>query len=124
MQGRFCRVEPLDPARHAEDLFAAYRADKEGRNWTYLPYGPFASLAAFSDWMEKSCRGADPLFHAVVDQRNNRALGVASYLRIDPPLGVIEVGHIHFSPALQGTPLATEPMYLIDRKSTRLNSSH
>src|SRR3546814_5783693 len=53
MQGRFCRVEPLDPARHAEDLFAAYRADKEGRNWTYLPYGPFASLAAFGDWMEK-----------------------------------------------------------------------
>src|SRR3546814_1580836 len=53
MEGRFCRVEPLDPARHAEDLFAAYRADKDGRNWTYLPYGPFASLAAFSDWMEK-----------------------------------------------------------------------
>lgn len=113
MEGRFCRVEPLDPARHAEDLFAAYGADQDGRNWTYLPYGPFASLAAFSDWMDKSCRGTDPLFHAVVASASGRALGVASYLRVDPPLGVIEVGHIHFGPALQGTALATEAMYLM-----------
>src|SRR3546814_19960607 len=66
--------------------------------------------------MEKSCLGADPLFHAVVDRRSNKALGVASYLRTDPPIGVIEVGHIHFSPALQGTPMATETTYLmVDR---------
>src|SRR3546814_2161534 len=73
-----------------------------------MGYGPFASPAALREWMEKSCLGADPLFHAVVDRRSNKALGVASYLRIDPPIGVIEVGHIHFSPALQGTPMATE----------------
>jgi RimJ/RimL family protein N-acetyltransferase len=113
MQGRLCRVEPLDPDRHAEDLFAAYAEDREGRNWTYLPYGPFASLAAFRDWMEKSCLGADPFFHAVVDRQSNKALGVASYLRIDPKIGVIEVGHIHLSPALQGTATATEAMALM-----------
>src|SRR3546814_4362531 len=78
-----------------------------------MGYGPFASPAALREWMEKSCLGADPLFHAVVDRRSNKALGVASYLRIDPPIGVIEVGHIHFSPALQGTPMATETMYLM-----------
>src|SRR3546814_1600853 len=49
MEGRLCRVEPLDPARHAENLFAAYSADKEGRNWTYMGYGPFASPAARSE---------------------------------------------------------------------------
>src|SRR3546814_1546567 len=70
MEGRLCRVEPLDPARHAENLFAAYSADKEGRNWTYMGYGPFASPAALREWMEKSCLGADPLFHAVVDRRS------------------------------------------------------
>src|SRR3546814_3584353 len=80
-----------------------------------MGYGPFASPAALREWMEKSCLGADPLFHAVVDRRSNKALGVASYLRIDPPIGVIEVGHIHFSPALQGTPMATETMYLMMR---------
>jgi len=113
MEGRLCRVEPLDPARHAEDLFASYAADREGRNWTYLPYGPFASLGAFRDWMAKSCLGADPQFHAVVDRGSGKALGVASYLRIDAAMGVIEVGHIHFSPALQGTAMATEAMVLM-----------
>jgi RimJ/RimL family protein N-acetyltransferase len=113
MEGRLCRIEPLDPGHHAEDLFAAYSADKEGRNWTYMGYGPFASLAAFRDWMEKSCLGSDPFFHAVVERASGKPLGVASYLRIDPPMGVIEVGHIHFSPALQGTAMATEAMYLM-----------
>ncbi|MPZ10202.1 MAG: GNAT family N-acetyltransferase [Kiloniellaceae bacterium] len=113
MAGRLCRVEPLDPAAHAEDLFAAYGEDREGRNWTYMGYGPFASLGAFRDWMEKSCLGADPLFHAVVDSKSGKALGVASYLRIDQAMGVIEVGHIHLSPALQGTAMATEAMALM-----------
>ena len=113
MEGRLCRVEPLDPAAHAEDLFAAYSEDREGRNWTYLGYGPFASLGAFRDWIEKSCLGADPFFHAVVERRSGKALGVASYLRIDAPMGVIEVGHINYGPALQGTVLATEAMYLM-----------
>jgi len=113
MEGRLCRVEPVDPSRHADDLFAAYSEDREGRNWTYLPYGPFASLGAFRDWMERACLGADPLFHAVIDRKSGTALGLASYLRIDPPVGVIEVGHIHFSPALQGTAMATEAMYLM-----------
>jgi len=63
--------------------------------------------------MERACLGADPLFHAVIDRKSNKALGLASYLRIDPPAGVIEVGHIHFSPALQGTAMATEAMYLM-----------
>ncbi|MGD1879117.1 MAG: GNAT family N-acetyltransferase [Kiloniellaceae bacterium] len=113
MDGRFCRVEPLDPDRHAEDLFAAFSADGEDRIWTYLPYGPFAALADLRAWMEKTCRGADPLFHAIVDRVSGKALGVASYLRIEPAVGVIEVGHINFSPALQKTPAATEAMYLM-----------
>src|SRR3546814_17074316 len=73
-----------------------------------MGYGPFASPAALREWMEKSCLGADPLFHAVVARRRNKALGVASYLRIDPPIGVIGVGPPHFSPALHGTPMAPE----------------
>ncbi|MGF1632062.1 MAG: GNAT family N-acetyltransferase [Kiloniellaceae bacterium] len=113
LEGRTCRIEPLDPAVHAADLFTAYGADREGRIWTYLPYGPFASLDAFRDWMGESCLGADPLFHAVVDQQSNKALGVASYLRIDAKMGVIEVGHINYAPTLQRTVAATEAMYLM-----------
>jgi RimJ/RimL family protein N-acetyltransferase len=113
MEGRFCRVEPLDPARHAADLFAANGTDAEGRLWTYLPYGPFATLEDYRAWMEQTCLGDDPLFHAIVDLQSGRALGVASYLRITPAQGVIEVGHINYSPALQRTPAATEAMYLM-----------
>jgi RimJ/RimL family protein N-acetyltransferase len=113
MEGRFCRVEPLDPARHAADLFAANSADAEGRLWTYLPYGPFAALEDYTAWMESTCLGDDPLFHAIMDQRSGKALGVASYLRITPAQGVIEVGHINYSPALQRSPAATEAMFLM-----------
>ena len=114
--GRFCRIEPIDPARHAADLHAANLQDKEGRNWTYLGYGPFADLAGYRAWMDASCLGDDPLFHAVVDQASGKAVGVASYLRIDPPVGVIEVGHINYAPALQRSSAATEAMYLLMRR--------
>jgi RimJ/RimL family protein N-acetyltransferase len=115
MEGRFCRIEPLDP-RHATGLFAANAEDTEGRIWTYLPYGPFASLEAYQGWVETMARGEDPLFHAILDRASGRALGVASYLRIDPPVGVIEVGHINYAPALQRRPAATEAMYLMMRR--------
>ena len=115
--GRFCRVEPVDPARHAADLHAANLQDKEGRIWTYLGYGPFDDLAAYRKWMETTCLGDDPLFHAVIDPLTEKALGVASYLRIDPPVGVIEVGHINYAPALQRTSAATEAMFLLMQRA-------
>jgi RimJ/RimL family protein N-acetyltransferase len=113
MEGRTCRVEPLEPDVHAADLFAAFTADREGRLWTYLPYGPFLTLRDFEAWMARTCLGDDPLFHAVVERETGRALGVASYLRIAPEVGVIEVGHINYAPALQRTPAATEAMVLM-----------
>jgi RimJ/RimL family protein N-acetyltransferase len=116
IEGRFCRVEPVDPDRHAASLHEANSQDAEGRIWTYMAYGPFASLAEYRSWMAKACLGDDPLFHAIVDRHTGGAIGVASYLRIDPPAGVIEVGHINYSPALQKTVAATEAMYLMMRR--------
>ncbi|MBM3490801.1 MAG: GNAT family N-acetyltransferase [Alphaproteobacteria bacterium] len=113
MAGRFCRVEPVAATRHAADLYDAFAADREGRIWTYLAYGPFAGRPEFDAWLACTCLGEDPLFHAIVDQPSGKALGVASYLRIEPAPGVIEVGHINYAPALQRTPAATEAMYLM-----------
>jgi RimJ/RimL family protein N-acetyltransferase len=112
-QGRYAAIEPIDPERHAAELFEANAQDREGRMWTYMGYGPFASLAEYRRWMEGACLGDDPLFHAVRDLSTGRAAGVASYLRIDPPVGVIEVGHIALAPALQKTIAATEAMFLM-----------
>ena len=113
MVGRFCRLEPLDPGRHAAELHTANAVDADGRMWTYLPYGPFADLAAYRAWMEAKWLGDDPLFFAIVDAGSGRAVGVASYLRIDPANGAIEVGHLGYSPGLQRTPAATEAMALM-----------
>jgi len=115
LEGRFCRLEPLEPERHADGLYDANSLDSEGRNWAYLPYGPFDTPDGYRAWMERDCRGDDPLFYAVVDRATDRAVGVASYLRIDPANGSIEVGHINYSPLLQRTPAATEAMYLMMR---------
>jgi len=113
MTGRYCRLEPLDPDRHAAALFAADAADAEGGSWTYLAYGPFSDLASYRDWLMASCLGNDPLFYAIIDLSDGQPAGLASYLRIAPSAGSIEVGHIHYAPRLQQTPAATEAMYLL-----------
>jgi len=116
MVGRWCRVEPIDPARHAEGLYDAFSEDREGRIWAYLPYGPFAARSAFEDWLSATCLGDDPFFHAIVAADTGKPLGVASYLRIAPEIGVIEVGHINYAPRLQRTAAATEAMALMMRR--------
>jgi RimJ/RimL family protein N-acetyltransferase len=120
MEGRFCRVEPLDPDRHGTDLYAANSLDEEGRNFTYLSGGPFATREAYFEWLNGFCRGDDPLFHAIVDLASGKPVGVASFMRIDPGNGVIEVGHINYSPLLQRKPAATEAMYLMMKRAFEL----
>lgn len=115
MQGRTVSLAATDPAVHSQALYDAFVLDSDARNWTYLPYGPFASAAEFRAWMDKTCLGADPMFHTVLDGKN-RPVGIASYLRIDPGAGAIEVGHIHFSPRLQRTVMSTEAMFLMMRR--------
>lgn len=113
MTGRTCRLEVLNLDRHTSDLFAAFSLDKEGRIWTYLPCGPFDNEAGYREWLQGNATGKDPLFHAIIDLATGKAVGVASYLRIDPKIGSIEVGHINYSPLLQRTVAATETMYLM-----------
>ena len=116
ISGVWCRLEPIDPQHHGDALFEAFSEDTENKIWSYLPYGPFENAAALIGWIEKSCLGSDPLFHAIVDQSSHKALGVASYLRVNSAIGVIEVGHINYAPMLQKTPAGTEAMYLMMRR--------
>jgi RimJ/RimL family protein N-acetyltransferase len=120
LTGRYSRVEPLDAERHPADLHTANMLDPSGRAFTYLSSGPFDSLESYRQWITASCLGNDPLFHAIIDSATGLAAGVASYMRIDPPNGVIEVGHLNFSPLLQQTRAATEAMYLMMRQAFTL----
>jgi len=116
MSGRFCTVRPLDPARDAAQLFAAYADDRDGRMWTYLPRGPYASLDEYRSWAEAAYRTDDPLVHAIIDNASGEAVGTANYMRIEPEVGVIEIGSITYSPRLQRRPAGTEAMYLMMRR--------
>lgn len=113
LAGRTCAVVPLDPAAHADDLFAAYGADATGRLWTYLRSGPFPDLASFRHWAESVAHAPDPLMFAIVDRASGRALGTAALMRADADNGVVELGHLVFSPALQHTTPATEALALL-----------
>ena len=113
LQGRFVRLEPLNADRHAADLYRANSADRDGVIWNFLPYGPFSSVSGYHHWVREVTAGKDPHFYAIVDLETGHACGVASYLRITPAAGSIEVGHINYAPELQRTPGATEAMYLM-----------
>jgi Acetyltransferases, including N-acetylases of ribosomal proteins len=115
MSGRFCRLEPLGLA-HAQGLYEANALDREQRNWTYLPLEPFTAIDAYRAWVEKAAAGSDPLFFAIVDA-GGRPVGVASFLRIDPGNGVIEIGHLNFSPLMQRTPIATQAIFLMLKRA-------
>ena len=112
MQGRHARLERLAP-HHAPALHHAFSADDAV--WDYLPYGPFDTLEGQADWVARMADGEDPYFYAIHDLSRPEAgaLGVASYLRIAPAAGSVEVGHINFAPALQRTVAATEAMALM-----------
>ena len=116
MSGRFCRVEPLDPSRHAQDLFEGHQLDSEGANWTYLPAGPFGDLASFSGWLQDAAASTDPEHYAFVDLKTDKPVGTGSYLRMDPANGVIEVGYLTYTPLMQRTSVSTEAMYLMMRR--------
>jgi RimJ/RimL family protein N-acetyltransferase len=121
LTGVFCRLEPLDPGRHAAALFNANTSAAGGdKNWTYLAYGPFQNLTDYQAWMETVSTTDDPLFFAIIDLTGGLPAGVASYLRIAPESGSIEVGGINYSPRLQQTPAATEAMYLLMKQAFAL----
>ncbi len=112
MVGRHVEVVPVDAAAHANALFEAFTVPKD---WTYLWNGPFDDLASFTAWMETTASGEDPLVHTITV--GGSPVGLASYMRITEAVGSMEVGGIHFAPALQRTPASTEAMFLMMQRA-------
>ena len=114
LEGRTCRLRPLDAARDAASLFPFVHGPQGNELWDYLPVGPFADLSTFQAYVGSIASSTDPLFFCVADPADT-ALGWLSLLRIDPSHGVIEVGFILYSTVLQRTIAATEAQYLLAR---------
>jgi len=113
LEGRWTRLERLDLGRHGPDLWRAFSADEDGQMWTYLPFGPFADEAELTATLAAVDGERDLRFFAVVDPTTGEAIGLLSYLRIEPEAGSIEVGAVMFSPRLQRTRMATEALFLM-----------
>ncbi len=112
MRGRAVEVSPL-AGNHVAGLWEAFSGAGDGL-WDYMPYGPFASRDELHRLVESWVGSADPMFYALVV--DGRSLGWGSHLRATPAMGVVEVGHLVFSPGLQRSTAATEAMYLMARR--------
>lgn len=111
MQGRYCTLEPLSAEAHAALLFKAYAG--HSALWDYMPYGPFSSAAQYHRFVRDTVANPDHCFYAVRMSETGVLGGVASFLRIKPQAGSIEVGHINFAPVLQRSTAATEAIVLM-----------
>nr|WP_318382554.1 GNAT family protein [uncultured Enterobacter sp.] len=114
LDGRYCRLEPLCLA-HAPALFTAYQAYGDGRSYTYLFRAPDKTVDEYSAWIKGICELKDPVHFAVIDKKTDAPVGSLALMRIDATHGALEVGHVHFSPAMTGTPLSTEAQWLLMR---------
>ena len=112
LDGRYARLEPLDPVLHGSDLLASAQQPGGDDRFRYLFELPPLDMAAFRPWLEKASTSADPMFFAVIDKRTGRAEGRQSLMRIDAANGVIEIGHILWGPAIARTRVCTEALYL------------
>lgn len=114
LTGRYCRLEPLDPARHGDDLFAASMADGAEERFRYLFDAP-QDRSGFNGWIANAAATDDPLFFAAIDQATGRVEGRQSLMRVVPEHGVLEIGHILWGPGMARTRVATEALFLFAR---------
>jgi RimJ/RimL family protein N-acetyltransferase len=116
LRGSHVLLRPVNAAADAEPLYAvSHLPAGDPAIWTYLPDGPYegpGQLREMLAWAESS---EDPLYFTLAGLPDERPLGLASYLRITPEFGVIEIGHIWFGVPLQRTTAATEAIYLLAR---------
>ncbi|MGO4574148.1 GNAT family N-acetyltransferase [Microvirga sp. 2TAF3] len=115
MDGRYIRLEPLDPARHGDELFEAGGGPDREALWRYLADHPFSDRTSFEPWLARAAASEDPLFFAAIDRETGRTEGRLALMRIDSANGVVEVGHILFGSRLARSRGATEAIFLLAR---------
>ncbi|MGH9920926.1 MAG: GNAT family N-acetyltransferase [Nitrososphaerales archaeon] len=115
LRGRLVDLVPLDPKSHGDSLFELTGGRANESLWLYMRSGPYPDRRSFAGYLKQLAASDDPLCFAIVDKRSGRALGWATFMRIDPANRVVEVGNVMFSRALQRTTGATEAIYMMAR---------
>jgi len=114
--GAHVLVRPLEPGPDAGPLYeASHPPAGDPDLWTYLPDGPYEDPADLERFLQWASASQDPLYFALIPDPGRRPAGIASYLRITPHFGVLEIGHIWFGSGLVDTTAATEAIFLLAR---------
>ena len=114
LAGHVVRLEPIDPDRHTGALYhTGHTTELARRSWEFLPWGPFPSEAALYAWVSEAGAKADRVAYAICDRSTGEAVGMATYLDIQPSSGVIEIGGIWFAPGFARSRGATEALFLM-----------
>ena len=111
--GKYCYLEPVNVKKHSKDLFKNFSKDKKGIDWIYMPQGPFKNEISLKKYLKDKNLTGNPFFYTIYSKRLKTFCGLASYLRIKPQVGTIEVGNITYAKNLQRTVEATETMFLM-----------
>ena len=111
--GKYCYLEPVNVKKHSKDLFKNFSKDKKGIDWIYMPQGPFKNEISLKKYLKNKNLTGNPFFYTIYSKRLKTFCGLASYLRIKPQVGTIEVGYITYAKNLQRTVEATEAMFLM-----------
>ncbi|ABS16951.1 MULTISPECIES: GNAT family N-acetyltransferase [Brucella/Ochrobactrum group] len=112
LEGRYVRLEPLDPKKHGDELFAASSVTDADQRFTWLFEFPPATREEFEPWLEKVAKSEDPQFFAVIDKASGKVAGRQTLMRIDSAHGAIEIGNIYWGPLISRKPAATEAQFL------------
>jgi len=111
--GKYSILEPININKHLKDLFNNFSLDRTKMLWAYMPVGPFKNILSLKNYLIDDKLTGNPFFYAIYSKRLKSFCGLATYLRIKPKIGTIEVGYITYAPNLQRTVEATEAMYLM-----------
>jgi len=117
LDGRYTRVSAMSVTDHASDLWRSFRSAPNSL-WTYMSIGPFLDEAVFVKAMERLVEHPDRFPYVV--EIDGVSCGLACYMRVEPALGVLEIGSIVFSPSLQRSTAATETLYLMINHAMQL----
>jgi RimJ/RimL family protein N-acetyltransferase len=116
LRGSQVLLRPVDAATDAVPLYeVSHLPHGDPAIWTYLPDGPYDDAEHLGQMLKWAEASEDPLYFTLVRILDDHPLGLASYLRITPEFGAIEIGHIWFGVPLQRTTAATEAIYLLAR---------
>jgi RimJ/RimL family protein N-acetyltransferase len=113
IEGQYVVVEPLT-TDHADDLLATLCGTEDRSLWTYRATEPPPDVEEMTAFIARTLATPDLLTFALAPP-GEVASGIASFTRIDPATGQVEVAGVLYARSLQRTRAATEAIHLLMR---------